>query len=729
MKESGLKSALHRIENCLLALVAFTTAAAQTLIPPPPTPAQETAEEMHGIRVADPYRWLENAGDPKVESWSDAQNLRTRGYLDALPGRESVKAELGRLIRASSPSYGGFAACGERVFAMYFDPKYQQPMLVALNAAADPESRKTLINPNAFDATGRTTIDWFVPSGDGSKVAVSLSKNGSEDGTLHVFDAETGKEIESPIDRVQYPTAGGSLAWASDHLSFWYTRYPGLERSEADRHFHMQVYFHRLGRPVESDTPALGSKDGLERISEVFLDNKPHLDFALAKVQRGDGNDWAFYLLRPDAPPLRIGNYGNQTVAAEQGADGAIYAVSRKGAGKGEILKLSPPFVPGGLDKARILIPATDAAILSDGLVLSGSNLFVHDIIGGPIQVRRFSLDGVLHGTLPLPPVAASHGMETLRSGEVVFDVTTYLTPTRQDAWNPGTGKVRETGLGTHSPVNFDDAEVERVFATSKDGTKVPVNLIRKKGAKRDRSNPLLLYGYGGYGLSMTPRFLGPFGRLWLDAGGIYAVANIRGGAEFGEEWHEYGRLTKKQNVFDDFEAAARAVIDMGYTSNEKLALMGGSNGGLLMGATLTQHPSLARAVVSSVGIYDMIRVELDPNGSFNTTEFGTVKNPAEFRALLAYSPYHHVTKGTVYPALLMMTGATDGRVNPMQSRKFAAALQAATGSSHPILLRTDKAAGHGMGSSLDQRIEEGTDELMFLFDQLGMTWRGAAMK
>jgi prolyl oligopeptidase len=245
-----------------------------------------------------------------------------------------------------------------------------------------------------------------------------------------------------------------------------------------------------------------------------------------------------------------------------------------------------------------------------------------------------------------------------------------------------------------------------------------------KKGTKLDGSHPTLLYGYGGYGISQTPGFLGSFRRIWLDAGGIYAIANIRGGSEYGERWHQQGMLTRKQNVFDDFHAAAEYLVAEHYTSHAKLALMGGSNGGLLMGAEITQHPGLARAVVSAVGIYDMVRVELDPNGSFNTTEFGTVKDPAEFKALLAYSPYHHVTAKMEYPAVLMLTGATDGRVNPMHSRKFAAALQAASTSGHPILLRTSMKSGHGIGSSLSERIAEQADELSFLFDQLGMTYK-----
>jgi prolyl oligopeptidase len=332
-----------------------------------------------------------------------------------------------------------------------------------------------------------------------------------------------------------------------------------------------------------------------------------------------------------------------------------------------------------------------------------------------------FDLNGGYGKALAVPEVADIAQMEALSNGDVLYQVNSYLRPPYFMRWNAKTGETTETALFVKSPIDYSDTEVVRAFATSKDGTKVPLNIIRRKGTKLDGSNPTLLYGYGGYGVNTTPGFLGASRRLWLEAGGVFVVANVRGGGEYGEKWHQQGALTHKQNVFDDFYASGRWLIDNGYTTSDKLALQGGSNGGLLMGATLTQHPELARAVVSQVGIYDMVRVELDPNGSFNTTEFGTVKDKDQFNALYAYSPYHHVKAGVRYPAVLLTTGANDGRVNPMHSRKFAAALQAAGGGG-PILLRTSDKSGHGIGSSLDERIDEYTDVLMFLYDQLGMT-------
>jgi len=726
---------MRKLTLAVLTFCAASTAAVAAA-PPPPTPRDRVVDTVQGTAVADPYRWLEDWNDPKVKAWSDAQNTRARAWLDALPAEAPIKAELTKLVTATSPQYYGLAARPDAVFAYYNDPAKQQPMLVALNAQADPKSRTVVLDPNVLDTSGHTEIDWFVPSTDGKLVAVSLSQNGSEIGTLHVYDVAGGKEIEAPIPRVQFPTAGGSLAWTADSKSFWYTRYPGAEAPASEQQFNMQVYFHRLGGDWKSDALALGTKDGLERVSEVFLDNRHTRQNVLASVQRGDGGQWAIYVLGEGKRPLQIATYSDRIVYATIGPDDAVYGISRADAPNGRIVKLAAPFGKTKLAEGKLIVPESGVAILSGGaeqgvsdLTLSNDRLFVRDIVGGPNDVRIFDLDGKQTGTLPLPPIAANSEIVPLANGDVLFDVSTYLRPRYFAELDPATGKTWETALKVTSPIGFADAEVFRVSATSKDGTKVPINIIEKKGTRRDGSNPALLYGYGGYGISQTPVFLGAMRRVWLDGGGIFAIANIRGGAEFGERWHQNGMLTKKQNVFDDFAAAGQYLIDQHYTSHERLALMGGSNGGLLMGAMITQHPGLARAVVSAVGIYDMVRVELDPNGAFNTTEFGTVKNPEQFKALYAYSPYHHVKapdtypEGREYPAVLMLTGATDGRVNPMHSRKFTAALQASTASNRPILLRTSANSGHGMGSSLTERIAEQTDELAFLFNQLSMTW------
>ncbi len=712
-------------------LPAFACAAtvAMAAIPaPPPTPSGSDFDTVQGAKVPNPYLWLEDGKDPKVDAWSDAQNTRTRAYLDALPGRAAIKAKLMAMTEATSPSYFQITARGQTVFALYSDPKFQQPRLVTLNAAADPASRKILIDPNAMDAKGLTAIDWFTPSGDGTKVAVSLSQGGSEDGTLHVYDTATGKEIDKPIANVQFPTAGGSMAWAMGGKGFWYTRYPGQAAPAAEQHFNMEVWFHTLGADPKTDTLALSKADGLERISEIFLDNRFDRPWVLTMVQRGDGNTWAYYVLKRGAPALQIGTYADDVVYATMGADDAVYGISRRNSSNGKIVKLSPPFAKEGLATAPILVPESDLAIQSGGaeeqkadLGLSRDRLFVRDITGGPTDVRIFGLDGKPQGKLPLPDIASNDEIEALADGSVLFDVASYLRPRYYAHWNPATGKAEETGLKIVSPISFADTDVTRAFATSKDGTKVPVNIVMKKGTKLDGANPAVLYGYGGFGINQSPYFVGAFVRSWLDGGGIYAIANIRGGSEYGESWHQNGMLTKKQNVFDDFAAAGQYLIDQHYTSHARLALRGGSNGGLLMGAMLTQHPGLARAIDSIAGVYDMVAWGRDNNGVFTATEYGSMSDPDQARALLAYSPYQHVVKGTAYPAVMMSTGANDGRVNPLQSRKFTAALQAATSSDRPVFLRTSKNAGHGIGSSLDERVGLQTDELTFLFDQLGV--------
>jgi prolyl oligopeptidase len=334
-----------------------------------------------------------------------------------------------------------------------------------------------------------------------------------------------------------------------------------------------------------------------------------------------------------------------------------------------------------------------------------------------------FDLTGKPLLPVPLKPISSVEGLVRLGSDAILFGSQTFLEPFAWYRFDPETGQTSKSALYSTSSVDFGDTEVVREFATSKDGTKIPLNIIRRKGTSLDGQNPTILYGYGGYGIIMSPWFSAR-NRIWLEQGGVYAVANLRGGGEYGEEWHKAGNLTKKQNVFDDFFACAQHLIDAKYTSPAKLAFEGGSNGGLLMGAVLTQHPDVSRAVVSYVGIYDMLRVELFPNGAFNVTEFGTVKDPEQFKALYAYSPYHHVEDGKAYPAVLFLTGDHDGRVDPANSRKMTARLQAATSSHSPVLLRTSSNAGHGIGTSLSDQIAQDTDVFAFLFDQLEVTYK-----
>ena len=697
-------------------LAALTLIKLPAAEPTAQTAKKPVSEEYYGTKVEDPYQWLEKDDDPEVRAWSDAQNQRTRQYLDKLPGRAAIERQLTEWYAKTSPSYFSLISRPGILFAMKFQPPKQQPLLVTLTSADDLQSEKVVLDPNVLDAKGTTAIDWFVPSLDGKHVAVSLSKGGSEDGTLYFYETATGKALPDTIAHVQYPTAGGSAAWNAGGSGVYYTRFPRKsERPEADLNFYQQIYFHKLETAGTEDTYSIG-KD-FPRIAEIVLQASRDGRYILATVANGDGGDFAHYLLGPNGTWKQITQFSDQIKAARLGRDNALYLLSRAGAPRGKILRL--PLDTPELKNAVEIVPAGEAVI--EQIVPTADALYVGDLLGGPSQIRRFGLDGKGETIIPIPMISAVQEMLALEDNSLLFRDVSYTQPAVWFHCAQGKTEPVETALRTTSPVSFADIEVTREFAISNDGTKIPLNIIFQKGMKRDGQNPTLLYGYGGYGISMSPNF--DFTRrLWFDRGGVYVVANIRGGGEFGEEWHKAGNLTKKQTVFDDFAVAAKYLIKKKYTRPEKLAIQGGSNGGLLMGAMITQHPDLVRSVVSTVGIYDMLRVELAPNGAFNVTEFGTVKNPEQFKALYAYSPYHHVVDGTNYPSILMMTGANDGRVAPYHSRKMTARLEEANKSDNPILLRTSSSAGHGIGTALSERIKQLADIYAFLFAQLDMS-------
>ena len=722
-----------------LFLIASLTTTMTTFSAAPLTEKNPVTDEYHGVRVVDEYRWLENAGSPAVKAWTDAQNKHSRAWLDGREDRAKIEAQLTALYAKDTPSHSGLVSRPGRLFALKFQPPKQQRLLVTLASVDDLASERAVLDPNEIEPKGQVAMDWFVPSPDGKLIAVCLSENGSEEGTLHFYRTENGGHLPDRIARVQYPTAGGSAAWLPDSSGVFYTRYPHRgEKPEDDLNFFQQIYFHKLGTPESDDTYSEGRD--FPRIAEIDFDTSRDGRWLLARVANGDGGEFAHYVRDTKdgdkAKWRQITRFEDGVKQAALGCDGAtLYLRSVKDAPRGKVLRLS--LDPSKtLKDAEVFVPESDAVI--EGITPTANYLFVTDLVGGPSRIRQFSLVNNGRGEIPLPAASGVAQIVALEDkpgdDRILFRLTSYVEPS---AWMshyfPGAGVVtgnnpihfslvppRKTALFNTSPVDFSDIEAVREFAVSKDGTRVPVNILRRKGTKLDGSNPTLLYAYGGYGISMRPRFDFEH-RLWFDRGGVYVVANLRGGGEFGETWHLAGNLTKKQNVFDDFAACARHLIERGYTRPGRLAVEGGSNGGLLMGAFLTQHPGLARAVVAHVGIYDMLRVELDPNGAFNVTEFGTVKDPAQFRALRAYSPFHHVTDGTKYPAVFFLAGEKDGRVNPSNSRKMTARLQAATASGHPILVRLSGASGHGMGTALSEKIAQQADVFAFLFEQLGM--------
>jgi prolyl oligopeptidase len=684
---------------------------------PPSTAVRPVVDTYHGVKVADPYRWLERWDDPEVRAWTDAQNTYTRTELDALPFMATLRARVQAVGGDTHARWGSVQYVNGKLFAIKRQPPREQPMLVVMRSADDPSSERIVVDPVELDSTGHTAIDFYVPSLNGARVAVSLSQGGTERGDVRVFDVETGRPLPDVIPRVNGGTAGGSVAWNADGSGFFYTRYPRPgERPEADLDFYQQLYFHKIGSPTDADTYEIG-KDS-PRIAETVAQSSGDGRFVLVQVNNGDGGEKAFFVGRPLEKAgrwSRLAGYSDEIVSGTWGRDDALYLLSRKGAPRGQVLRIARSASPTLAD-ARLVVPQSDATI--ESIAVTGSRIYVDDLVGGPSQLRVFDLKGTLQQKIPLEPVSSVTDIVPLDGDDLLYESQSYVTPAAYYRVG-GTQPPKKTTLAVTSPVDFSDTQVTRVEATSKDGTRIPLNIVMRKGTALDGRNPTLLYGYGGYSISEVPAFSATR-RIWLEQGGIFVVANLRGGGEFGEAWHQAGNLTKKQNVFDDFAAAARYLIDQKYTSPASLAIMGGSNGGLLMGAALTQHPELFRAVVSLVGIYDMVRFNLYPNGAFNVTEFGSPDDPDQFRALYAYSPLHRVVDGTKYPAVILFSGTNDPRVNPADSRKFAARLQGASASGYPVLLRIS-GSGHGFGTSLSEGLSQTVDQYAFLFWQLGV--------
>jgi prolyl oligopeptidase len=684
---------------------------------PPAALKRPVTTEYHGVKVTEDYRWLEDWDDADVRAWSEVQNAYARSVLDELPHVAEIRARVRELLVAASVDYYGLHWCAGRLFAIKYQPPKQQPFLVVMDSPDEPDTERVILDPGQLDAEGTTAIDFYVPSPDARLVAVSLSHQGSESGDVHIYDVAAGSELGDVIPRVNGGTAGGDVAWLPDASGFHYTRYPrGSERPPADMNFYQQVYFHKLGTPTEHDRYEVGRQ--FPRIAEIEFETTPDRRYLLAEVANGDGGEFDHWVKPPDGTWTQLTKFADKIVHAAFGHD-ALYLLSHMDAPRGKLLRI--PLAKLTLDQAATIVPESDVVL--ERFEVTPTRLYVVDQVGGPQRIRVFDHAGRPQDPVEILPISSVGQVMGLDGDDILLRNQSYTDPPAWYRFQAAHAKTVKTALRSTSPADFGDTEVVRELVTSKDGTKVPLNILRRKGSKLDGTHPTLLYGYGGFNVSITPRF-GSLVRIWLEQGGVYAVANLRGGGEFGEAWHLAGNLTNKQNVFDDFAACARYLIDAGHTSPGKLAIVGGSNGGLLMGAAMTQHPQLFEVVVSAVGIYDMLRVELTPNGVFNIPEYGTVKDPAQFRALYAYSPYHRVVDGTPYPATLFLTGANDPRVAPWHSRKMAARLQTATSSDAPILLRTSAKSGHGIGSSLDQRIEQHVDTYAFLFHELGVDYQ-----
>ena len=671
----------------------------------PPSPAAEVAETLHGETISDPYRWLEDGDRPETREWTARQNALTQACLAGAPGRERLRRRLDELLSIGALSVPEPAA--GRYFYQRRDGRQNQPVLY-LRRGAQGEDRP-LLDPNALDAAGTTALDWFYPSEDGRLLAYGLSQDGSEQSVLHVMDVDSGGVLPDRIPR----TRAAALAWLPDATGFYYTRYPGpKEVPEGEEHYHRAVFFHRLGTDPASD-PLVFRPAEKEHWPGVSL--SPDGRWLVLEVARTfDQTDLYLQDLAAGTPLVPVAKDLPASFAGEV-AHGRLFLRTNLEAPTYRLYALDPE--RPGREGWREIVPPRPESVL-ESVSVSRHRLALSYLEHASSRLRLTDLEGGDPRDIELPTLGSLFGLGAEWDGtELFYGFTSYTVPPtvyridlereQEELWRRVEAEI--------DPSRF---EVHQVSVASKDGTPVTMFLVHPTGMARDGNNPVYLTGYGGFNVSMTPAFSRSL-LLWLERGGMVAIPNIRGGGEYGEGWHQGGMLGKKQNSFDDFIAAAEWLIRERYTGPELLAAAGGSNGGLLMGAVLTQRPDLFRAIVIQVPLLDMLRYHRFLIARLWIPEYGSADDPEQFRWLRAYSPYHHVRSGERYPAVLLATAESDTRVDPMHARKMTARLQAATGSDRPVLLRLESRAGHGAGKPLNKVLDELTDTWTFVFWQL----------
>jgi prolyl oligopeptidase len=679
--------------------------------PPVATP-RPVADFFHGTRVIDSYRWLEKADSPEVRKWVSEENDYTRALLDPLAGRAAIQKRLTELLSIGSVSAPVLA--GHHYFYTRREGLQNQPVLYVRDSLNG--SDRVLVDANSLAADGTIALDWFQPSENGKYVAYGTSPSGSEMSTLHVIESKTGEILPDTIER----TRAASIAWLHDNSGFYYTRYPKKGEVPAGQEmYNRHVYFHLLGSPVETDDAIFGEGRDPEDWPGVSLSNDGR--WLLINVSEGWTKSELFLMdLKGGKAPIRLTTGKNFLYSADI-FDGKVYITSNEDAPRYRVFVTDA----GNFDREawKEIIPQSDAVL--QGAAVFGGKLVAQYEQNASSKVKTFDLDGKKLNDIALPAIGTvySSGGKWNRD-EVFYGFQSFtFAPSiyRYDLKDGSTSLWTKVDAPSIEASAYD---VQQEWFNSKDGTRVPMFVVHKKGLQKNGKNPTLLTAYGGFNVSLTPTF-SRTAYLWMEHGGIYAVANLRGGAEFGEDWHRAGMLDKKQNVFDDMIAAAQHLISEKYTDKQHLAIQGGSNGGLLMGAMITQRPDLFRAVVCQVPLLDMLHYQDFQIAKLWIPEYGTAENPDQFKWLYAYSPYHHVKTGVEYPAILFMTADTDTRVDPMHAKKMTALMQAAAqnGSSHtrPILLRIESKAGHGAGKPVTKQIEEFTDVYSFLFWQLGV--------
>ncbi len=686
------------------------------LIPPAPrAPREDAVDTWHGEKIADPYRWLEGSSD-RIREWTVAQNARTHGVLDALPARRSFAGRLRELL--SVGLLGAPRPAGKWIFHTRREGMQKQAVLYVREGVDGAD--RVLVDPNTLDAKGLVTLDWYYPSADGGFVAYGLSHGGDELSTLHVVDVRSGSDCG---ERIPY-TQRSSVAWTDN--GFYYTVHPAPGTVPAgDEHYHRRIRYHRLGDDPAHDELVFG--DGRPKEDILVVQTSPDGRWVMAEAFRGWVQSDVYLHDRRDAAK------GWATVVA--GEDGlttglltneAVWLRTNLGALNYTIVRA--PLTSPGRASWRTVIPETDEAIeLFD---VSAGRVAVVRLASATSRVSLWSHDGRHLCDVALPGLGTVSGLNADPNADLItLMYETFATPAAAFAVMPD-GSLKEiVRLATPRGLRPDSLIVEQTTYASKDGTKITMFLVHRRDVRATADVPTVLSGYGGFNISRTPAYF-PGVVAWVEAGGLFALPNLRGGGEYGEKWHRAGMLERKQNVFDDFHAAAEALVAQQWTTAARLGISGGSNGGLLTGAALTQRPELFGAVFCAVPLLDMLRYQNFLIARFWIAEYGTAEDQTQYRWLRAYSPYHHVQGGVRYPAVLFTTAEGDSRVDPMHARKMTALMQAVTAEDPKaiVLLRVESDAGHGVGKPLDKQVDDLADQYSFFAWRLGLDSGGSGM-
>jgi prolyl oligopeptidase len=701
----------------LITAIGAGTAAAQTCpaygtaLTYPVTAKVNHTDNYHGTVIADPYRWLEDANSAETKAWVDAQNKVTQDYLAGIPQRDAIRKRLTQLWNFER--YSVPYREGGRYFYSRNDGLQNQSVLYTMNNLSDKP--RLLLDPNTLAADGTVALSGVEVSPDGKLLAYGIAASGSDWNEWKVRDIATGKDLADHIKWVKF----SATAWTKDGKGFFYSRYdePKEATKLADVNYFQKMYYHRIGTPQAADQLVYDRPDQKEwGFGGHTTDDGRYL--LITATQGTAHKNRVFYKDLSHADAKVVPLIDNLDAAYEfiDNVGPVLYFVTDRKAPRQRIIAIDTR-KPDEANWQQVLAEGEDTLVSAH---MVNNQLVAEYLKDARSVVKVVDLNGKLVREIALPGIGSAAGFSGKRGDtETFYSFTGFTTPTTIYRLDLKSGK---SSVFRQPKVEFkpSDYETRQVFYTSRDGTRVPMFITAKKGLKLDGSNPTYLYGYGGFNISMTPGF-SPANLAWMEMGGVYAVANLRGGGEYGEAWHEAGTKLQKQNVFDDFIGAAEWLVANKVTSPSKLAIGGGSNGGLLVGAAMTQRPELFRAAIPMVGVMDMLRFHKFTIGWAWTSDYGSSENADEFKALVKYSPLHNLKPGTCYPATMVTTADHDDRVVPAHSFKFASTLQADQAGSAPVIIRIDTKAGHGAGKPTAKQIEEVADRWGFLSKNLGM--------